>query len=289
MAANPADRDLVLRAGLARLMELRRAHTLVVNYPIPHPTANTESDGGVQAALRQLSPAAARAGDYDLPNRLPLAATWSAFVAALGPDTRRNLRRYPQRARDAGLHYVAGIEPREFRTSFEALRRHANRWDRVDPTRVLDDSDTSILRVGLRSSEGCWVSLLAGWCHGERAFALTQLNDARHPRASLSMVLRAALIQDLIRRGVRELVFLDGCAGALSLNCRPEPVRRALIDVRGARGRLAATLLGFVWPRLASRLWTRSLGVERTRDSRTPVEIPEIEADFDVFLPASGL
>ena len=254
LVALPADRDLVLRAGLERLVSVPRVHTLVLNYPRPHSPADTDGNG-VPAALHALPTASVHAGDYNLPNRLPLAASWPAFLDSLGPDTRRNMRRYPRRATETGMQYVPDLAPQEFRAAFESLRRHANRWDHVDPTLALAGSADS-LRVGLRSADGQWVSVLCGWRHGERAFALTQLNDARSPRASLSMVLRAALIEDLIRRGVRELVFLDGCAGALKVTCRPEPVRRALVDVRTARGRLAESIVSRIWPRLAERLWT---------------------------------
>lgn len=111
------------------------------------------------------------------------------------------------------------------------------------------------IRVGLHSPDNGWLSVLAGWRHGERAFIATQMNHGGLPQLSLSMVLRASLIQSLIARGVREIVSLDGCAGALQLSCVEEPIDRAQIDVRTPLADWSRGALRMLWPRLAHRIF----------------------------------
>jgi len=195
-----------------------------------------------------------RHSQYTLPNRLHLKSTWDEFLSTLGPDTRRNLRRYPRRAARSGIAFKPEIDAATFRSAFESIRPHANRWDGVDP-RHLRIGGPDAIRVGLHSTEEGWLSVLVGWQHGERAFIATQMNHGGLPHLSLSMVLRASLIQALIDRGIREVVFLDGCAGALQLSCVEEPIERAHIEVHTPLANLSRRALRVLWPRLANRIF----------------------------------
>jgi hypothetical protein len=144
--------------------------------------------------------------------------------------------------------------PATFHCAFESIRPHANRSDGVDPRDLRICADNAI-RVGLHSAEEGWLSVLAGWRHGARAFIATQMNHGGMPQMSLSMVLRASLIQVLIDRGVGEVVFLDGCAGALQLSCLEEPIERAHIEVHTPLADLSRRALKVLWPRLANRIF----------------------------------
>ena len=250
--AAPTDQRVVFQHGLRALLSLTRVHTIQINA-----LHSTLGAGGLASVIADLSSHHAMSAwhsRYTLPNRLQLPGSWTAFLATVGPDTRRNLRRYPTRAARSGIAFVPEIDAATFRCAFDALRPHATRWDRIDPCDTRADAGRAI-RVGLHSANEGWLSVLAGWHHEDRAFIATQMNHAGHPQMSLSMVLRASLIQTLIERGVREVVFLDGCAGALQLSCIEEPIDRARLDIHTAVADLSRMALSVLWPRLASRVF----------------------------------
>jgi len=97
------------------------------------------------------------------------------------------------------------------------------------PTRLL---------FGLRQRNGDWISLAGGWCVGDRAILNMQLNDQRLIRDSLSLVLRSYLIEALIERGFRELVFWAGASPPLSLYCDSPGEWVAYIDAPSMSWRL---------------------------------------------------
>jgi hypothetical protein len=252
MLAAPAHQRLVFRRGLRALLSLGRVHTVQVNA-----VETTFGEHGLARAVADVATghqATTRHTQYTLPNRLQLKSTWDEFLSTLGPDTRRNLRRYPRRAVRSGIAFKPEIDSATFRRAFESIRPHANRWDGVDP-RHLALCGPDAIRVGLHSTEDGWLSVLVGWQHGERAFIATQMNHGGLPHLSLSMVLRASLIQALIDRGIREVVFLDGCAGALQLSCVQEPIERAHIEVHTPLADLSRRALRVLWPRLANRIF----------------------------------
>ena len=74
----------------------------------------------------------------------------------------------------------------------------------------------SRILVGLRRSSGEWISLAGGWFTGDRAVLNMQLNDRTYGRESVSLVLRSYLIEGLINRGIREVVFWAGTSPPLS-------------------------------------------------------------------------
>jgi hypothetical protein len=244
-------RDVFYR-GLRGLLQMHRVHTVQIN--AVRSTFGSEGLADAMAGLPSHHQVTTRLTHYTLPNRLELTDSWEEFLKTLGPDTRRNLRRYPRRAERLGIAFESHIEPTTFRGAFDCLRRHADRWDGLDPREARVDPRNEI-RVGLRSDEDGWLSVLAGWRHGERAYIATQMNHAALPQLSLSMVLRASLIQHLIEGGVREVVFLDGCAGALQLSCVEEPIERARIEVHTPLADLSRQALTVFWPRLANRIF----------------------------------
>ena len=116
--------------------------------------------------------------------------------------------------------------------------------------RVLQTAHTPLL-VGLRAKDGDWLSVLAGWQEGGRAFVFLQVNsDKRHGNYSPSVVLRSYLIEALIRQGMHELVFWGSLEGRLKPHTVPAPTVYLYIDkpdviwrsVRGVVRRLSGKL-----------------------------------------------
>jgi GNAT acetyltransferase-like protein len=79
---------------------------------------------------------------------------------------------------------------------------------------------------------GEWIGLAGGWCVGRRAYMNMQLNDLAHSQLSVSLVLRSYLIEELIARGMSELVFLGGSSAPLDLYCDHPEVIIMNIDKR---------------------------------------------------------
>ena len=70
--------------------------------------------------------------------------------------------------------------------------------------------------VGLKHRDGGWLSVSGGWYSAGHAVMFFQRNnDREHGDASLSLVLRAKLIEALIDEQVPELMFWAGCAPPL--------------------------------------------------------------------------
>jgi hypothetical protein len=117
----------------------------------------------------------------------------------------------------------------------------------------------SAIMIGLRASNGDFVSVAGGFHDGRRAIVVMQLNDRAFIRASLSLVLRSYLIENLIERGSRELVFWAGSSAPLSAYCVSPELWIAHIDSGAMRWRIAreaAAIAGRLAPR-ASRRWIK--------------------------------
>jgi hypothetical protein len=96
----------------------------------------------------------------------------------------------------------------------------------------------SRILVGLRRNSGEWISLAGGWYDGERVVLNMQLNDRACARESISLVLRSYLIEQLINRGIRELVFLAGTSPPLSYYITHREEYMTYVDSRSHPWRL---------------------------------------------------
>jgi hypothetical protein len=150
---------------------------------------------------------------------LALPESFDEFLAILGPRSRRNFRYYRRKSEQAGNQFSCWADCSEFSAaSRQLLPRAAFGGAQEDLERCLAMIKTmpSRIMVGLRRSSGEWISLAGGWQEGTRAVIILQLNDRGLTRESLSVVLRSYLVEELINRGVRELVFWAGSSAPLS-------------------------------------------------------------------------
>ncbi len=156
---------------------------------------------------------------------LRLAPTYEAFLASIGLKTRRHIRYYRRRTETDSYTYVEGLTVDEFASAASKLMHEevtGTNIDRAKRARAIAESATAPLLVGLRAPDGEWVSVLAGWREGGRAFVFWQVNsDKRHAHYSPSVVVRSYLIESLIASGVRELVFWGGLEGRLKPHTVP--------------------------------------------------------------------
>src|SRR2546427_3053532 len=144
---------------------------------------------------------------------LRLPRTYDEFLVRMGPKLRRNGRHYRRRSEMVGNEFSPDLAFPEFCAAARCLfpnAAFATSERELQRCLAMIEAMPSRLLIGLRRSNGEWISLAGGWYVGDRAILNMQLNDRRFGRDSLSLVLRFYLIEALIKRGFRGLVFWGG-------------------------------------------------------------------------------
>ena len=165
---------------------------------------------------------------------LPLQANYEEFLSGLGKHTRRNIRACTRKTEQAGIEFVSSLTKVEYELS--VARLNAETDFPADPLRLARDERLLELhageRLGLRDAEGTVVAVMCGFRKGGRFYLLTQLNDVRHERLSLSLVLRGYVTKYLIEEGLTGLHFLGGSSLSFGRYCQPENYRSIFVDRR---------------------------------------------------------
>ncbi len=178
--------------------------------------------------------------DYHSVLRLP--SSYEAFLENLGHRTRRNFRYYRQRSEAAQHCYADEVPLPEFqKIAFSLLKQGvvgAN-FDGIKRALSIFAAVDHPLLVGLRRQNGEWLSILGGWYESDRAVVFLQMNsDRKYGQFSLSLVMRAHLIEALIGKGVQNLVFWAGVGDPLSRYVKPVPAVAVYVDARNFAWRM---------------------------------------------------
>ncbi|HEY3741741.1 MAG TPA: hypothetical protein VGL53_17940 [Bryobacteraceae bacterium] len=192
---------------------------------------------------------------------LDLPATYEELLNKVGSRTRRNLRYYRRKSESAENEFTPQLSLDEFQSAAHHLRPNAaftQSAARLEKYHAMIEAMPTRLLSGLKDRTGAWISLVGGWGIGQRAFVLLQMNDRGHARDSISVVMRAYLLELRIQQGYREVVFLGGTVPPLSSYCRHPECSLVFVD-RPSLGwriaRVAMSALASVAPRaLASQL-----------------------------------
>jgi hypothetical protein len=152
---------------------------------------------------------------------LELPRSYDEFLTRVGPSTRHNLRRYRRRSEAMGNEVSLDLEYSEFCTAARRLYPNTSfATSTSELERALEMISTiprpSRLLIGLRRANREWISLAGGWYNGSRAILNMQMNHRRMGRDSVSLVLRSYLIEMLVKRGCREIIFWAGTSAPLS-------------------------------------------------------------------------
>jgi len=188
-------------------------------------------------------------------DHLELPRTYHEFLAKLGPRTRRNFRSYRRRSELAGHEFISDQAFPDFCSAARRLftkAAYARDRDNFERCLAMIEAVPSQVLVGLRSKGGEWIGLAGGWHVGDRAILVVQLNDRAYGRDSVSSVLRSYLIESLIDRGTRELIFWGKSSSPLGWYCTSPEIFAAYIDSRSLPWRLfrrACELVGNLAPR----------------------------------------
>jgi hypothetical protein len=168
---------------------------------------------------------------------LPLALSYDEFLQKLGPRTRRNFRYYRRKLEAEGHSYVRDVPMADFQSAAETLLAQkvvgANPIGAARAFAMLARAKRPIL-AGLRHKDGSWLSLLGGWFEASRPIIFFQINsDKHHSKASLCLVLRGYLFEQLIDLGVRSVIFWAGVGEPLNRYSKPIPGLSVYLDKPG--------------------------------------------------------
>jgi hypothetical protein len=151
---------------------------------------------------------------------LPLPESYEQMLQRFGSTTRRNFRYYRRRFEGAGHTYLESLAMDELRSAAFYLDPRCaipSRPESIERMLKMVAAANQPLIVGLKHKNGEWLSIIGGLYRLGSGVVLLQLNNDRNfPRDSLSVVLRAYLIETLIRQGTKELIFWAGTAAPLS-------------------------------------------------------------------------
>jgi hypothetical protein len=191
---------------------------------------------------------------------LPLAGTYEQFLKGVGYTTRHNFRYYRRRFEASGHGFVERLSVEKLRSvALDLLPK-----SKVSSWRARFTLETGLnmvaaasrpLAIGLKHHNGEWLSVIGGWYRPRSAILCFQCNNDRDfSRDSLSVVLRAYLLELLIRQGLEELVIWGGTGPPLSRYVTYVPTIGVRLDAPTHLWRGTRRIISTVGPLLPKRL-----------------------------------
>ena len=251
VVAEPGDQEDVFRVALKQLLNIPGVRGVRLMIP---------PGGFEQSVVERISSAIGLDVQYfPLENHalVPLAPTYEAYLKSVGYRTRRNFRYYRRQFEAAGNTYVAALSWEEFRDASWKLSVKCSIASAPKAVQrvldVLSVADEPIL-VGLRHRDGELMSVAGGWRDDGRVTIFCQWNnDQTFQKESLSVVLRAYLIEMLIQQNMPELRFWAGTSRPLSRYAYALPSMQVYLDVRTRHWRLIRSLITMVGVQMPRR------------------------------------
>lgn len=225
--AAPGQREKVLEIALSKFIQQRG----VLGFRLSIPDSGYEQRviGKVLSSFK-MDASCAPVSNHSI---LPLADDYNAFLENLGSHSRRNFRYYRRRFEALGHRFVEQVPLDEFADSARRFQQKSVTGSGAGLERglsVLAAVEQPIL-AGLRTVEGELMAILGGWYGANRATVFMQLNNEfDYDKYSLCTVLRAYLIELLISRGIKELVFWGGVGAPLSSLAQVVPAKAVYLD-----------------------------------------------------------
>jgi hypothetical protein len=192
--------------------------------------------------------------------QLPLADTYDRFLNRLGSTTRHNFRYYRRRFEAAGHRFVDRLSLDELRAAALGLApksKLVTSWRQMEIENGLKMVAAAgrPLAIGLKHRDGEWLSIIGGWYRpGGGVLCFQCNNDCNFGNDSLSIVLRAYLIESLIAQGLEELVIWAGTRPPLSRYVSYAPAVGVRLDLPTCSWRVARLLISTAKPFLPKRL-----------------------------------
>jgi hypothetical protein len=191
---------------------------------------------------------------------LALADTYDQFLQGLGSTTRHNFRYYRRRFEASGNRFIERLSIDELRSAALGLHPKSKLTARCQPI-YLERSLNMVaatswpLAVGLKHRGGEWLSVLGGWYMHSGTVLCFQCNNERDfGPDSLSVVLRAYLIELLIRQGLEEMVIWADTGPPLSRYVTYPPTVGVRLDAPTRSWRVTRSIISRLGPHLPKRL-----------------------------------
>lgn len=184
---------------------------------------------------------------------LRLAPSYEASLAGLGRHTRRNLRNARKLAGSEriGFEFHEGpfpIQNGPLRVLASRTEPHPVSRRRMRVFEAYADQTGRPFRSVLRDGRGEVISYCCGFLGQSAAYLVYQLNDRERNGIGPSLMHRAFLIEALVQRSCRELVFVHGCSGILRHSCIPMVADHYWVMRRNPATRLKAAALANLMP-----------------------------------------
>jgi hypothetical protein len=183
----------------------------------------------------------------EIQHTLPLASTYQAMLASLGPRTRRSLAgKRKQLQESANVEFVPNLDPDQALTVMLALEKKTipQRVTRFFETRhQMLRTHPDLFCMGLRMPDGSWLSLISGWRRDGVTYVDLQMNDGTYKKESISAVMRAFMLEHEIGAKQTMIDFVGGSSLLLRRYC--EPVKPCT-DLFIAKPGLRSTLFEFM-------------------------------------------
>jgi hypothetical protein len=252
VVAEPIHQGFVLTAAVNALLAAPRTRGLRILAPPDGFELNT-----IKTALRP--------GKFDICEAcvqnhvgLALPSGYDEFIDFFGPRTRRNLRYYRNRSECAKNVYAENIPLPEFKSATYSLLKEGVVGADIDGiNRALNmfSATNRPFLAGLRGTDGEWLSILGGWYESNRMIVFLQMNsDRKHPRDSLSLVMRSYVVESMIAKRIQTVLFWAGVGGPIGQRAKPLPTVALHIDSRSPVWRALRRTISSVSPKLPARM-----------------------------------
>ncbi len=157
--------------------------------------------------------------------KLPLEKTYQAMLGRMGPRTRRSLAgKRKQLEAQAPVVFLPSLEPAEALEGMLSLQPKSMPY-RMDgfyhARHHLLDEIPDFFCMGLRLSDGAWLSVLSGWRRNRVTYIDLQMNDSYFKKESLSAVMRAFMLEHEITNQQEVVHFVGGTSLLLWRYCQP--------------------------------------------------------------------
>jgi hypothetical protein len=191
---------------------------------------------------------------------LSLTDNYERFLSRLGSTTRHNFRYYRRRFEASGHRFIDRLSLDELRSAALELAsksKFVTSWRQLEIENGLNmvAAASRPLAIGLKHQNGEWLSVIGGWYRPRGGLLCFQCNnDCDFGSDSLSIVLRAYLIESLIGQSLEELVIWADTRGPLSRYVSYVPAVGVRLDLPTCSWRVARLLISTARPFLPRRL-----------------------------------
>jgi hypothetical protein len=170
---------------------------------------------------------------------LLLQPTVKATLATLGKSTRFNLGYYRRRLQAAEpCEFVPNVCGLIQEHELEALNRTSLNPAGSADFRLQYESACNLpggFMLGLRNSQGKWLSLIGGWRQGPATVLHWQMNASGYEKFSIGTAMRSYFLEHEVERGAKKLIYYGGTPHSMGNSFEREEATDLIVRRRSLR------------------------------------------------------